>query len=119
MLLRLVFALFNGLRRPFAYRAWHNPRSIVIIKPCCIGDLIMTTPLLEVIQQHYPNARITYVAGSWSKVIAEHHPAVQEVIDCGTVGIAGRYNFLGYMKLARRLRLYRFDLAFVLDRSPM
>ena len=119
MLLRLPFALFDGLRRPFVRRAWHNPRSIVIIKPCCIGDLIMTTPLLEVIQQHYPNAHITYVVGSWSKVIAEHHPAVQEVLDCGTVGIPGRYRLSDYMKLARRLRQRRFDLAFGLDRSPM
>jgi lipopolysaccharide heptosyltransferase II len=79
----------------------------------------MTTPLLEVIQQHYPNAHITYVVGSWSKVIAEHHPAVQEVLDCGTVGIPGRYHLSDYMKLARRLRQCHFDLAFVLDRSPM
>jgi ADP-heptose:LPS heptosyltransferase len=79
----------------------------------------MTTPLLEVIQQHYPNAHITYVVGSWSKVIAEHHPAVQEVLDCGTVGISGRYPLSDYMKFARQLRQHHFDLAFVLDRSPM
>jgi lipopolysaccharide heptosyltransferase II len=100
-------------------RAWHNPRSIVIIKPCCIGDVIMTTPLLEVIQRHYPHAPITYVVGNWSKVIAEHHPAVQEVLDCGTVGIPSRYRFSDYMKLARQLRQRHFDLALVLDRSPM
>jgi lipopolysaccharide heptosyltransferase II len=100
-------------------RAWHNPRSIVIIKPCCIGDVIMTTPLLEVIQRHYPHIPITYVVGNWSKVIAEHHPAVQEVLDCGTVGIPGRYRFSDYMKIARQLRQRHFDLAIVLDRSPM
>jgi lipopolysaccharide heptosyltransferase II len=119
MLLRLPFALLDGLRKPFVRHAWHNPRSIAIIKPCCIGDLVMTTPLLEVIQRHYPNAHITYVAGSWSKVIAEHHPAVQAVIDCGTVGIPGRYHLSDYIQLARTLRRHHFDLAFVLDRSPM
>jgi lipopolysaccharide heptosyltransferase II len=119
MLLRLPFTLLDGLRRPFVRRAWHNPRSIVIIKPCCVGDLIMTTPLLEVIQRHYPDAHITYVAGNWSKVIAEHHPAVHEVLDCGTVGISGRYRLSDYMKFAWQLRQHHFDLAFVLDRSPM
>ena len=79
----------------------------------------MTTPLLEVIRSTYPNATITYVAGSWSKVIAEHNPAVDNVIDCGTVGIPGRYSISDYMKLARVMRKRRFDLAFVLDRSPM
>jgi len=79
----------------------------------------MTTPLLDVIHAAWPGATITYVAGSWSKVVPEHHPEVQTVIDCGTVGIPGRYHFSDYMKLAGKLRHYHFDLAFVLDRSPM
>jgi lipopolysaccharide heptosyltransferase II len=100
-------------------RARQHPRSIVVIKPCCLGDLIMTTPLLEVIGRNYPAASITYIAGSWSKVIAEHQPTVSRVIDCGTVGIPGRYRLNDYFKLARLLRRSHFDLAFVLDRSPM
>lgn len=99
--------------------SWQHPRSIVVIKPCCIGDVIMTTPLLEVLQRTYPAARITYVVGTWSKVIAEHQPTVASVIDCGTVGIPGRYALKDYVKLAQRLRRQHFDLAFVLDRSPM
>jgi lipopolysaccharide heptosyltransferase II len=79
----------------------------------------MTTPLLEVLRHNYPEASITYLAGSWSKVIVEHHPAVDRVIDCGNVGISGRYSLTDYLVLARRLRQYHFDLAFVLDRSPM
>lgn len=118
-LLRLPFALFDGLRRPFVRRAIRQPRSIVLIKPCCIGDVIMTTPLLEVLKNNYAEASITYVVGSWSKTIAEHHPAVSQVIDCGTVGIPGRYSVGEYLELARRLRQQHFDLAFVLDRSPM
>lgn len=79
----------------------------------------MTTPLLEVIRQNYPDAHITYVAGGWSKTIVEHQTSVDSVIDCGTVGIAGRYTLTDYFKLALRLRSSHFDLAFVLDRSPM
>ncbi len=79
----------------------------------------MTTPLLQVLQQNYPNTTITYVAGTWSKGIVEHSPTVSTVIDCGTVGIAGRYTLRDYLRLARRLRRAHFDLAFVLDRSPM
>ncbi len=79
----------------------------------------MTTPLLEVIQRAYPDATITYVAGTWSKVIAEHHPAVSAVIDCGTVGIPGHYTLREYLTLAQQLRQRHFDLAFVLDRSPL
>ena len=79
----------------------------------------MTTPLLEVIHHAYPQASITYVAGTYSKVVPEHHPAVNTVIDSGTVGIPGRYSFYDYMKLANVLRKHHFDLAFVPDRSPI
>jgi len=79
----------------------------------------MTTPLLEVIRHAYPQATITYVAGTYSKVVPEHHPAVNTVIDSGTVGIPGRYSFYDYMKLVGILRKHHFDLAFVPDRSPM
>jgi lipopolysaccharide heptosyltransferase II len=119
MLLRVPFALLDALRRPFVQQARRQPRSILVIKPCCLGDLIMTTPLLEVIRHNYPSAQISYVAGPWSKVIIEHQPDVDTVIDCGSVGIAGRYSFKEYFALAQRLRREHFDLAFVLDRSPM
>lgn len=119
MLLRIPFALLNSIQRPFVQRAWKHPRSIVVVKPCCLGDLIMTTPLLEVIQRNYPIAPITYVVGTWSKVIVEHSPAVSTVIDCGMVGIPGRYTLRDYLTLAFHLHRKHFDLAFVLDRSPM
>ena len=116
-LLRVPFALLNLLQRPFVRQ--QQPRRIVVIKPCCLGDLLMTTPFLEVLQQNYPNASISYVAGTWSKVIPEHSPVVQTVLDCGSVGIPGRYSLKDYMKFALLLRSQRFDMAFVLDRSPM
>jgi lipopolysaccharide heptosyltransferase II len=117
--LRIPFALLNSIQSLFTRQARQHPRSIVVIKPCCLGDLVMTTPLLEVLRRAYPQARIVYVAGSWSKVIPEHHPAVDTVIDCGNVGIPGRYRLREYLQLAGRLRREHFDLAFVLDRSPM
>ncbi|MFL5628640.1 MAG: lipopolysaccharide heptosyltransferase II [Ktedonobacteraceae bacterium] len=119
MLLRVPFTVFNSIQGLFTQRARQQPRSIVIIKPCCLGDLTMTTPLLEVIHHAYPEASITYVAGTWSKVIPEHHPTVNAVIDCSTIGIPGRYSLHDYMKFARELRQQHFDMAFVLDRSPL
>jgi len=117
--LRIPFALLDAVWYPFRRHARQHPQAIVIIKPCCLGDLVMTTPLLDVIRQAYPQASITYVAGTWSKVIPEHHPAVNEVINSGTVGLLGRFSISDYKKLARALRERHFDLAFVLDRSPL
>jgi lipopolysaccharide heptosyltransferase II len=117
-MLRVPFALLDSVCYPFTRQARQHPRSIVVIKPCCLGDVLMTTPFLEVIHRTYPQATITYVVGTWSKVVAEHQPAIDRVMDSGTVGIPGRYSFFDYMKLVRVLRKQHFDLAFVLDRSP-
>jgi lipopolysaccharide heptosyltransferase II len=117
--LRAVFTILNQLQRPFAGHAWKQPRRIVVIKPCCLGDVIMTTPLLESIQQAYPAASLTYLTGTWSKVVPEHHPAVSHVVDIGSIGIPGRYRLQEVLQLARQLRRQHYDLAFVLDRSPM
>ncbi|HCI80728.1 MAG TPA: lipopolysaccharide heptosyltransferase II [Ktedonobacter sp.] len=119
LLLRVPFALIDSIWRLFTRQELQHPRSIVVIKPCCLGDVIMTTPLLEVLHNAYPDASITYVVGSWSKVVVEHAPFVQTIIDCGNVGIAGRYTMRDYLMLALQLRRQHFDLAFVLDRSPM
>lgn len=118
-LLRYPFALLDFIQQPFRSNPRHHPRTILFIKPCCLGDLVMTTPLLEVIHQAYPEAKITYAAGTWSKVVPKHNPEVHTIIDCGSVGIPGRYNLRDYMKLVRTLRRNHFDMAFVLDRSPM
>lgn len=79
----------------------------------------MTTPLLEVLRRNYPAATITYATSTWSKVVPDHLPAVNTVIDCDTVGLFGRYSLLDYLKLAMLLHERHFDLAFVLDRSPL
>jgi lipopolysaccharide heptosyltransferase II len=44
---------------------------------------------------------------------------IDSVIDCGTIGILGRYSLQQYLTLARQLRREHFELAFVLDRSPL
>ncbi len=111
--------LLDLLQRPFTRRARQSPQSILLIKPCCLGDVLMTTPLVDILATAYPEASITYMVGTWSKVVAEHDPAVNMIIDSGTIGIPGKYTLNDYMKLTKELRKHHFDMAFVLDRSPL
>jgi ADP-heptose:LPS heptosyltransferase len=92
----------------------HPPQRIVIVKPCCIGDVVMATPLLMAVRAHYPHAHLTFAVGSWSKAVIEKHPAIDSIIDLGADAHPERNPF----QLARILRAGRFDLAIVLDRSP-
>ena len=95
-----------------------NP-DILVIKPASIGDVLMATPVLECLRRALPGARVTLTVGGWSRVAVANNPDVDELIDCGNVGTPGRYGLRDYFGLVRRLRRRHFDVAIVLDRSPM
>lgn len=49
-------------------------RSILFISLSCVGDAIMTTPLLEALHQCFPEAKIDIVADKRSALLYQHCP---------------------------------------------
>ncbi|HDR14729.1 MAG TPA: glycosyltransferase family 9 protein [Desulfobacteraceae bacterium] len=56
------------------------PQSILIIKLSAIGDVVHSLPVLEVLRNSYPGARIDWVVEEAASGIIEGNPAVDEVI---------------------------------------
>lgn len=108
-----IYRLLSRLTPQYSPRP-RPPQRIVIIKPCCIGDVVMATPLLSAIRAYYPDSHISFAVGTWSKAVIEGHPAIDDIIDLGESAHPERKPF----HLAKTLRAGRFDLAIVLDRSP-
>ncbi|HLY28483.1 MAG TPA: glycosyltransferase family 9 protein [Aggregatilineales bacterium] len=93
-------------------------RRIVLIKPCCIGDVIFATPLLTALRRGFPDAAIDWAVGSSAIAALREHPDLSAVLDSGPLANpASRPASL--LKLARMLRAGRYDLAVVPDRSPL
>ena len=115
----MIQALFSLLSRIFPVRpASHDPRRIVLILPCCIGDVVLATATLQAFRRAYPEAYIAWAVGSWSKPAIEHHPLLDAVIDTGAdalpvKSLSGMRHFVG------QLRAGNFDLAVSLVRSPL
>ncbi|MSQ15912.1 MAG: lipopolysaccharide heptosyltransferase II [Dehalococcoidia bacterium] len=95
-----------------------NITSILVIKPCCIGDLLMATPALGQLRRQFPTARIAVATGPWSKDILHGNPHVDEIIDSRQVGV-GPLRIREYLSLVSRLKTGDFQLCLVLDRSPL
>jgi 3-deoxy-D-manno-octulosonic-acid transferase/heptosyltransferase-1 len=57
-----------------------DPKSILIIKLSAIGDVIHTLPLLEVLRENFPDARIDWVVEEASSQIIDGHQAIDHVI---------------------------------------
>jgi heptosyltransferase II len=88
-------------------------QRVLIIKPCCLGDMLMATPVVRAVSQQLPEASISVATTEWTKPAIETNPRVDQVI---------RYPPEGTLRSAIRLgwalRSHRYDLGVSLDRSP-
>ncbi len=100
-------------------RATHSPAQparILLVRPDHLGDLILTTPILQALREHAPDAEITMLVGPWSREIVARHPALDHVVTCSFPGfqraVQGAltpYTLL--FRTARQLKRERYDLA--------
>jgi ADP-heptose:LPS heptosyltransferase len=88
-----------------------GPESIVLVLPCCIGDVVLATATLRALRRGYPRAHIAWAVGSWSRPAIEDHDALDALIDLGPGALPRDLR-----RLARQLR--GFDLLVSLVRSP-
>ncbi len=126
----LVSVICYLLHIPFRFAprsaSLDTPNSILIIKPCCLGDVLMATPVIAALRQAFPRARIDFAVGGWSRAIVENNPHLDGLpvgrhglVDCGPVGSGSRYSWREYLDLVRRIRAGGYEACFVLARSPL
>lgn len=109
LLTQLLRVLFRSTTAPI-----DPPQRILIVKPCCLGDVLLTTPLVARIRSSFPDAQITYAVGGWSLPMVATSQHVDAVIT-----LPERWTWGALLAVARAFRTRRFDVAFVPDRSPL
>jgi lipopolysaccharide heptosyltransferase II len=90
---------------------------VVVIKPCCTGDVLMSTAAVAALRAALPDAHIEMAVAPWSRDVVRHNPRLNGIID-SPVGRQGT-TLSDYRKLARLVRNGNFGAALVLDRSPL
>ncbi|MEQ8674708.1 MAG: glycosyltransferase family 9 protein [Aggregatilineales bacterium] len=96
----------------------HSPARIVLIRPCCIGDVVLATAAFSALRRAYPNAHITWAVGGWSRQVVDLLDGVDAILDTGKRDLPVR-SAGGFMRFVRDLRAGNFDLAVSLVRSPL
>ena len=96
-----------------------NPvTSILIIRPSAIGDVVMASPMIKVLREAYPEARLVWLAEPQVRDLLSANPQLDEVI----IWPKGKWRDLlkrgrllvlarEIRKLAAALRREKFDLA--------
>lgn len=91
---------------------------ILIIRPCCIGDVVQATAALAALRQSLPTAHITWAINRWSRAVLEAHPDVDALLDTGEAALPV-YTVGGFFRFVRQMRGGRYDLVVSLVRSPL
>lgn len=89
-----------------------NYKRILIIRTDRIGDVILSTPVIQAVRQAFPGAFVAFMTRPYTKDIVLGNPYLNEVIlydkDRGHKSILATFLF------AMRLKKYSFDLALIL-----
>lgn len=86
-------------------------KNILIVRTDRIGDVVLTTPSIKVLRQAYPAARISILVTPSTYDLVNGNPYVDEIL---VDDRQGRHKgLLGFLRLAREIRLKRFDLAII------
>jgi ADP-heptose:LPS heptosyltransferase len=91
---------------------------ILILKPCCLGDVVFATPLVRELRRALPDVRLTFGVGRHSLPAIAGNPDVDEILDTGAVG-NGPYRLRDLVALCRAIHQQEFDACFVLERSAI
>ena len=94
-----------------------NPESVLILKPCGLGDVLLATPVITAVRRAWPQARIDFATGSSAQPALAGHPELRRIVATGRVG-QGAYGWSDVRRLANELRAQQYDLCLTLDRSP-
>lgn len=119
LMLMLIFVLgFLGayMAQRRAGRGKVSAPRILLIRPDHLGDLVLTTPVLQALRDVVPDMQITMMVGPWSREVVARHPALDRVLTCPFPGFQRAiqhplepYRLL--FKTARELRHGSYDLA--------
>ncbi len=94
------------------------PQRLLILKTCCIGDVLLATPVVAALQRAFPGVRVDWAVSAWARPLVATNLRLGKILNAGNVG-AGGWRWSEVRKLVGRIQAEEYDTCLVLDRSPM
>jgi lipopolysaccharide heptosyltransferase II len=91
-------------------------RSILLVRLRLIGDVVFTTPVIRALERRFPDAKLVYLVEPIAAPVVAANPHLDEVIVAPRT--RGWQRLRDDVRLARRLRGERFDVAIDLHGGP-
>jgi ADP-heptose:LPS heptosyltransferase len=87
--------------------------KVLLIRLRRIGDVVMTTPAVALLKEHFPGASLTYLVEEPFRRLVEGNPALDRVI-----AVQAKQGFGEFAGLVRELRKERFDVVIDFHGGP-
>ncbi len=91
-----------------------SPERILVVKPCCLGDVLMATPAIRALHVAFPQASIDVAVSAWAAPVLDGNPRLRRLVP-----YPERPTLRAVLRLGLRLRRERYDLGIGLERSPL
>ena len=104
--------------RLLARRPLQPPHKLLILRPCCLSQVMLATPLLASLSEAYPRAQIDWAVSEWARPGVASNPRISELIDTGRVGLPDA-TWADVRALVARLRQERYDTCIIPSRSSL
>jgi len=80
-----------------------------------VGDAVMSTPMIHSLRGNFPHAQIYILAKPWVAPVFENSPDIDRILIYES---AGKHKGVsGILRLAKNLRAYDFDMAFLIQNA--
>ena len=93
-----------------------DPRSILVLRPDRLGDVIVSTPLHRVLRRRFPKAQIHWLVQDWIAPLLEGIPGMTSVIRYQPQG--RHAGWAGIQALTGEMRERRADWVLALQSTP-
>lgn len=90
--------------------------NVLLVRLRLIGDVVFTTPAIHALRRHLPGARLTYLVERGAAPVVDTLPELDEVLV--VAHSHGWRRLRDDLRLARRLRAMRFDVALDFHGGP-
>ena len=93
-------------------------RRILLARFDSIGDVVLSTPILEPLKKEFPKSSITYLVSTQAKDIIDGNPCVDEIISYDAPWHFSQgliKDIKNYFEILRLLRTKKYDLALDLE----
>ena len=116
LLLVRLYGYFGVQKTEKARKTPPTAPRILLIRPDHLGDMVLTTPVLDALKKHIPQAHITMMVGPWSSEVVARHTAIDRLLTCPFPGFqrAPQKALTPYTMLfsyAQQLRRGNYDIA--------